>query len=155
MRHDSPQSFHISFWRPWLLAVSLLAIPLLIGAGMSLANGQPSGLIGAVFGLTAVAIVLLIPIGWTVRTSRWDVDAAGISGPDNWHVHRSVRWEEITGISRLPVPGYPFVWIKSTTRRRAFWVPLFFTDMPGFRAAVFCCAPPHNPLRRYLENHSA
>ena len=80
MRHDSPQSFHISFWRPWLMAVSLLAIPLLIVAGISLANGQPSGLIGAVFGLTAVAIVLLIPIGWTVRTSRWDVDAAGISG---------------------------------------------------------------------------
>jgi len=34
-------------------------------------------------------------------------------------------------------------------------LPLFLTDMPGFRAAVAQYAPSENPLRRYLEQHSA
>jgi len=152
---DSPLTFHISVWRPWLLAVAMLAVPVLIAAGVSAAGGQPAVSVGALVGLTIAAGGLLLPIGWAVSTSHWDVDASGIGGPDNWHVYRSVRWSEIRSVSRFPVPGYPFVWVNTAGRRWAFWVPLFLTDMPGFRAAVSSYAPPHNPLRQYLEKHFA
>lgn len=155
MMDDSPLTFHISVWRPWLLAVAMLALPALIITGASAAGGQPEVSVGAVIGLMIVAGVLLLPIGWAVRTGHWDVDTSGIGGPDNWHVYRSVTWDEIRSVSRFPVPGYPFVWVNTTRRRWAFWVPLFLTDMTGFREAVSRYAPRHNPLRQYLEKHPA
>lgn len=155
MMDDSPLTFHISVWRPWLVSVVALALPALLIAGVSGAGGQPEISAGTLIGLAIVAGVLLLPIGWAVRTSYWDVDASGIGGPDNWHVYRSTTWDEIRSVSRFPVPGYPFVWVNTTHRRWAFWVPLFLTDMPGFREAVSRYAPPHNPLRQYLEKHPA
>ena len=151
MDDDLRQTFRISVWRPWLLALALLAIPLLIAAGVAVANGQPQGLAGLLVGLLVVGSLLWLVIGLAVRTSRWDVDPEGIGGPDNWHIYRWVRWDEIESLSRLPVPGYPFVWVNTAYRRKLFWVPLFLTDMRGFGRAVARYAGPHHPLCRCLE----
>ena len=37
---DVPDTFRISFWRPWLLAVAILAVPALIVAGGFAMSGQ-------------------------------------------------------------------------------------------------------------------
>jgi hypothetical protein len=88
-------------------------------------------------------------------SSRWDVDAAGIGGRDNWHVYRRVGWGEIRSVSRVPLPGYPFVRVHAANRRWFIWVPLFLTDMAGFRAAVARHASPDNPLRQVLDRSAA
>jgi hypothetical protein len=151
MADGSQRTFRITFWRPWLLAVAMLALPALIAAGAFALSGQLATGAAILGGLAVGAALLALPIGWAVATSRWDVDAAGIGGRDNWHVYRRVRWDEIRSVSRLPLPGYSSVWLNTTGRRWALWVPLFLTDMDEFQAAVVAHASQSNPLRQMLE----
>ena len=150
MGSDSPHTFRITFWRPWLLAVAILAVPAL-AAGRFTMSGQVRAAAAVAGGLAVAAALLALPIDWAVGNSRWDVDAAGIGGRDNWNVYRRIAWGEIRSVSRLPLPGYPFVWVNATDRRRAMWVPLFLSDMAGFRAAVAHYAGADNPLRQLLD----
>lgn len=151
MGSESPQTFRMTFWRPWLLAIIILAVPALVIAGRFMLSGQLSAAAAVVGGLAVVAALLALPIGWSVRSSSWDVDAAGIGGRDNWSVYRRVGWDEMRSVSRLPLPGYPFVWVNTANRRWSIWVPLFLSDMAGFRAAVARYASPDNPLRQVLD----
>ena len=151
MGSDSPHTFRITFWRPWLLAVAILAVPALAAAGRFMMSGQVRAAVTVAGGLVVAAALVALPIGWAVGNSRWDVDAAGIGGRDNWNVYRRIGWSEIRSVSRLPLPGYPLVWVNATDRRRAIWVPLFLSDMAGFRAAVARHASSDNPLRQVLD----
>src|SRR5262249_23251662 len=103
--------------------------------------------VACALGLAVCSVVALVPITIGVGTLQWHVDAGGIGGRDNWHVYRRVGWPEIASVSPRPIPGYRFVWVNSRSKRRAFWLPLFLTDMEGFRSAVARYAPPDNPLR--------
>jgi hypothetical protein len=151
MRHKSGrQQFRITWVRPWLLAVAILAVPALIAAVGGLIAGQPEALLGIPAVLGVGGAVVLIPILITASTSRWDVDAEGIGGRDNWHIYRWVAWSEIDSVSPMLIPGYRFVWVNAAGRNHAFWLPLFLTDMHGFRKAVARYADEDNPLRRYL-----
>ena len=140
-------------WRPWLLAVAMLAVPVLLGAVVAATSGQPDVAGMTLVGLVVAAGALLLPITWGVYTSRWDVDRTGIGGRDNWHVYRRVSWAEIRSISHLPLPRYRLIWVNTANRRWALWLPLFFTDMPGFRAAISRYADPENPLLQFLTSH--
>src|SRR5262245_5027673 len=111
MGSESTQTFRITFWRPWLLAVAILAVPALVAAGGLTMSGQPAAAAAVAGGLAVVAAVVALSIGWAVGSSRWDVDAAGIGGRDNWNVYRRLGWGEIRSVSRLSLPGYPLVWI--------------------------------------------
>jgi hypothetical protein len=155
MDSESPHTFRITFWRPWLLAVAILAVPALVAAGRFTMSGQLAAAVAVVGGLVVVAALVALPISWAVGSSRWDIDAAGIGGRDNWHVYRRVGWDEIHSVSRSSLPGYPYVWINTADRRRIIWVPLFLSDMAGFRAAVARHATPDNPLRRQLDRSPA
>jgi hypothetical protein len=146
-------TFRISWVRPWLLAVALLAAVLLPLAGLGAAAGQGGAWVACGLALAGSSVVVLVPIMVSAASVRWHVDADGIGGRDNWHVYRHVSWPEVASVSPRPIPGYRFVWGNSRSRRRAFWLPLFLTDMEGFRDAVARYAPPDNPLRRYLEEH--
>jgi hypothetical protein len=153
MGTDRALTFRISWVRPWLLAVSGMATILLVAACLGAAAGQGGAWFACALGLAVSSVAALVAITIGVATLRWHVDADGIGGRDNWHVYRRVGWPEIASVSPRPIPGYRFVWVNSRSRRRAFWLPLFLTDMEGFRNAVACHAPPDNPLRRYLEGH--
>jgi hypothetical protein len=144
-------SYRISPLRPWLLAAEILAIPALIGAASAVYDGQPAAVPAILVGWAIVSAIAFVPIAIAVATSRWDVDADGIGGRDNWHIYRRVTWSDVASVTPLPLPGYRFVWVNSRWRRKAFWLPLFLTDMEGFRDAVTQYAPAKNPLRRYLE----
>lgn len=151
MGSEQRLTFRISFWRPWLLAVAILAVPALIAAVGFAISGRLAAIVAVVGGLAVIAALLALPIGWAVASSRWDVDADGIGGRDNWRVYRRVAWSDIRSVSRMRLPGYPQAWINSASRRKAIWVPLFLSDMAGFRAAVARYASPDNPLRQLLD----
>jgi hypothetical protein len=148
-------NFRITLWRPWLLAVSPLALLAVLGVATSSAGGQLGAASGILLGVAGVALILLVPIGLAVRASRWDVDPNGIGGRNNWLVYQRLDWSDIESVEPWSIPGYPYVHVNRGGKRRVFWLPLFLTDMPGFRSAVARYAPSENPLRRYLEQRLA
>lgn len=150
----TPQlTFRITLWRPWLLAVTPLALLAAFGVAITVATGALAAASDILLGLAGVAVVLLLPIGLAVRASRWHVDPNGMGGRNNWLVYHRLDWSEIESIEPRLIPGYPYLQVNGGGQRWVFWLPLFLTDMPGFRSAVARYAPPENPLRRYLEKH--
>ncbi len=155
MVEKSRLTFRITLWRPWLLAVTMLAPLAALGLAISAIAGELAAASGILLGLAGVAVALLLPIGLAVRASRWHVDPNGIGGRNNWLVYHRLKWSDIESVEPWLIPGYRYLQVNGVGKRWAFWLPLFFTDMPGFRSAVARYAPPGNPLRRYLEEHPA
>jgi hypothetical protein len=155
MMEKSRLTFRISLWRPWLLAVTLLALLAAVGLAITVAAGELAAASTLLLGLAGVAVALLMPIGLAVRASRWHVDPNGIGGRNNRLVYQRLDWSEIESVEPSLIPGYPYVQVNGGGKRWAFWLPLFLTDMPGFRSAAARYAPVDNPLRRYLEQHLA
>jgi hypothetical protein len=154
VRETSRLTFRITLWRPWLLALTPLALLAALGVAVSVAAGELAVAAGILLGFAGVALVLLLPIGLAVGASRWNVDPNGIGGRNNWLVYHRLDWSEIESVEPWLLPGYRYLQVNGG-KRRAFWLPLFLTDMPGLRSAVARFAPPENPLRRYLEQHPA
>jgi hypothetical protein len=155
MGEKSQLTFRISLWRPWLLAVTPLALLAALGLAITIAAGQLAAASTLLLGLAGVAVALLVPVGLAVRANRWHVDSNGIGGRNNRLVYHRLDWSEIESVEPWLLPGYPYVQVNGGGKRWAFWLPLFLTDMPGFRSAVARYAPVDNPLRRYLEQHPA
>ncbi len=155
MREKSRLTFRISLWRPWLLALTPLALLAALGVAIFVVGGKLAAAESILLGFAGVAVVLLLPIGLTVGTSRWHVDQDGIGGRNNYLVYHRLDWSEIESVEPWLIPGYQYLQVNGVGKRRAFWLPLFLTDMPGLRSAIARYAPPENPLRRYLEQHLA
>jgi hypothetical protein len=153
MEETSQLIFRISLWRPWLLAITLLAPLPALGVIVSVVAGSLAAAASVLLGFAAIAVVLLLPIGLSVSASRWHVSAAGIGGRNNALVYHRLSWSEIESVEPWLIPGYRYLQVNGRGKRHAFWLPLFLTDMPSFRSAVARSAPPTNPLRRYLETH--
>jgi hypothetical protein len=155
MEEKSRLTFRMTLWRPWLLALTPLALLAALGVVVSVVAGQRAAVAGILLALAAVAVVLLLPIGLAVWASRWHVDPNGIGGRNNRLVYNRLDWSEIESVEPWLLPGYRYLQVNGVGKRWAFWLPLFLTDMPGLRSAVARYAPPENPLRRYLEEHPA
>jgi hypothetical protein len=155
MGEPSQLTFRISLWRPWLLALTPLALLAAVGVAVSVVAGERAAVAAILLGFAALAVTLLLPIGLVVWASRWHVDPNGIGGRNNWLVYHRLDWSEIESVEPYLIPGYRYVQVNGVGKRWAFWLPLFLTDMPGLRSAVARYAPPANPLRRYLEQHPA
>ena len=155
MGEQSQLTFRISLWRPWLLALTLLALPAALGVAIVVVGGNLVAAAGILLGFAGIAVALLLPIGLTVGTSRWHVDPGGIGGRNNYLVYHRLDWSEIKSVEPWLISGYRYLQVNGAGKRWAFWLPLFLTDMPGLRSAVARYAPPTNPLRRYLEQHPA
>jgi hypothetical protein len=155
MEEKSQLTFRITLWRPWLLAITPLALLAAVAVVPSVVMGNLANAAGFLLVLAGVAVVLLLPIGWVARVSRWHVDPDGIGGPNNQLVYHRLNWSEIASVQPWLIPGYRYVQVNAVGKRWAFWLPLFLTDMPRLRSAVARYAPPGNPLRRFLEEHPA
>lgn len=155
MEETTRLTFQISLWRPWLLAITPLAVLAGLGAVVAAATGEIAPAAAILLGFAVVAAVLLLAIGLVVRASRWHVDPQGIGGPNNWLAYHRLDWSQIKSVEPWLIPGYRYLQVNAAGKRWAFWLPLFLTNMPGLRSAVARYAPPENPLRRYLEQHPA
>jgi hypothetical protein len=155
MEETSPLTFRITPWRPWLLAVTPFALLAAVGIVITITAGDLTAASGILLGLAGFAVALLVPIGLSFWAIRWHVDPHGIGGRNNWLVYHHLDWFDIESVEPWLIPGYRYVQVNGVGKRWAFWLPLFLTDMPGFRAAVARHAPLENPLRRYLEQHPA
>jgi hypothetical protein len=155
MEDKSRLTFRITLWRPWLLALTPLAMLAALGVAVSVVGGELAAASGILLGFAGVAVALLLPIGLTVGTSRWHVDPDGIGGRNNRLAYHRLDWSEIESVEPWLIPGYRYLQVNGVGKHWAFWLPLFLTDMPGLRSAVARYAPPENPLRRYLEQHPA
>ncbi len=155
MVEKSRPTFRISLWRPWLLALTVLALPAALGVALSVVGGKLAAAQAILLVFAGVAVALLLPIGFAVWASRWHVDPDGIGGPNNSLVYHRLNWSEIESVQPWLIPGYRYLQINGVGKRWAFWLPLFLTDMPGLRSAVAQYAPPGNPLRRFLEKQPA
>jgi hypothetical protein len=144
-------TFRITFWRPWLLALTPFALLAALGVAFSVIAGELAAAAGILLGFAGVAVALLLPIGLAVWASRWHVDPNGTGGRNNWLRYHRLDWSEIESVEPYLIPGYRYLQVNGAGQRWAFWLPLFLTDMPGLRSAVARYAPPGNPLRRYLE----
>lgn len=150
------QTFRITLWRPWLLAAAPVFLLVAVGSVISFIAGAPAEFaLGLLLVPAALAVILLLPIGLSVAISRWHVDPNGIGGRNNYLAYNRLDWSQIESVEPWLIPGYRYLWVNGVGKRRAFWLPLFLTDMPGLRAAVAQYAPPENPLRLYLEQHPA
>jgi hypothetical protein len=155
MAESSRLTFRVTPWRPWLLSLTPLALLAGLGVVVSVVAGERATAAGILLGFTGLAVALLLLIGVVVRAARWHIDPNGIGGRNNWLIYHRLDWSEITSVEPWLIPGYRYLQVNGVGKRRAFWLPLFLTDMPGLRAAVARYAPPGNPLRRYLEEHPA
>ena len=155
MEEKSRLTFRITLWRPWLLALTPLALLAALGVAFDVVGGKLAAAQAILLVFAGVAVALLLPIGFAVWASRWHVDPDGIGGPNNSLVYHRLNWSEIESVQPWLIPGYRYLQINGVGKRWAFWLPLFLTDMPGLRSAVAQYAPPGNPLRRFLEKHPA
>jgi hypothetical protein len=155
MEEKSQLTFRISLWRPWLLALTPLALLAALGVAFDVVGGKLAAAPSILLVFAGVAVALLLPIGLVVWASRWHVDPDGIGGPNNRLVYHRLDWSEIKSVEPWLIPGYRYLQVNGVGKRWAFWLPLFLTDMPSLRSAIAQYAPPGNPLRRYLENHPA
>src|SRR5437588_1535952 len=133
MGETSQLTFRITLWRPWLLVLTPLALLAALGVAISVVAGERAAAVGILLGFAGLAVALLVPIGLAVWASRWHVDPNGIGGRNNQLVYHRLDWFEIESVEPWLIPGYPYLQVHGGGMRRAFWLPLFLTDMPGFR----------------------
>src|SRR5215212_2334298 len=112
MIKESRQTFQISFWRPWLLAVTPFALLAALGVAFTIAAGELAAASNILLGLAGFAVVLLVPIGLAVRVSRWHVDQNGIGGRNNRLVYHNLDWSQIDSVEPWLIPGYPYVQVN-------------------------------------------
>src|SRR5262245_37985591 len=153
MGNKARLTFRITVWRPWLLAVAMAGLVAAVLLAVNALTGTVAAAVPVLLVLAGGAVVLLLPIGWAVWVSRWQAGPHGVGGPNNWLAYRHLDWSEIDSVEPWLIPGYRYLQVNGAGERWAFWLPLFLTNMEGFRAAVLRYAPPENPLRRYLEKH--
>jgi hypothetical protein len=70
MGETSQLTFRISLWRPWLLALTPLALLAALGVAVSVVAGQLAAAVTILLGFAALAVALLLPIGLAVWVSR-------------------------------------------------------------------------------------
>ena len=92
MGEKSRLTFRISLWRPWLLALTPLALLAALGVAVDVAGGKLAAAAGIMLVFAGVAVALLLLIGLVVWASRWHVDPNGIGGRNNWLVYHRLDW---------------------------------------------------------------
>ena len=99
MEEKSRLTFRITLWRPWLLALTPLALLAALGVALSVVAGELAAAASILLGFAGVAVALLLLIGLTVWASRWHVDPDGIGGPNNRLVYHRLDFGPQSSLS--------------------------------------------------------
>src|SRR6266516_1615227 len=70
MEEKSRLTFRISLWRPWLLALTPLALLAALGVAFDVVGGKLAAAQAILLVFAGVAVALLLPIGLVVWASR-------------------------------------------------------------------------------------
>src|SRR5436190_23638714 len=112
MGEQSRLTFRLSLWRPWLLALTPLALLAAVGVAVAVVAGERAAAAAILLGFATVALALLLPIGLVVWASRWHVDPNGIGGRNNMLVYHRLDWSEIESVEPWLLPGYRYVQVN-------------------------------------------
>lgn len=77
------------------------------------------------------------------------VGAAGLRSYTFWGNYRTVAWPDATSLGRFNLLGLRYLTVTPTTGGRVY-VPLFLSDMPGFRERVCKYACETHPVAQAL-----
>ena len=78
------------------------------------------------------------------------VTREGIKCFDFFCVYHLARWESVQEARPINLLGLRYLRVFSTDASRPLWLPLFLSDMSGFRDTVSRHAEPNNPLLESL-----
>jgi hypothetical protein len=78
------------------------------------------------------------------------VTREGIKCFDFFCVYHLARWESVQEARPINLLGLRYLRVFSRDTSRPLWVPLFLSDMCGFRESVSRHAEPNNPLLESL-----
>lgn len=146
-------TFKVSFWTVFVLfsvyAAILFAMlaPPIFGRSHSRSQDAEGILIGSCIGLVCCGLVCR-------EVFKVIVSRTTIRAHNCWCLATSFDWQEIENWRPLNICGLRYVRLYSSQEKRVMWLPLYLSDMKGFKNAVTQFAPPENPLRRYLEQHT-
>jgi len=79
------------------------------------------------------------------------VNEKELSSTNAWGKKARVKWSEISSVKRINFLTLHYLKISTFQKKNAFWLPLYLSDIEGFRVAVAEFAAPENPLRVALE----
>ena len=160
---QAERHFKVPFLRPFLLSTFLIVaflIPFTLYLMSLPRTGQEDELatVGLFVFMFLLPIVLsAIPVAISTSVYRLAVDAQGIKGRTNTFAPFKIAWADIVDVKPINMPGYPYLLLSTPTYKAVwweprYWIPLYLSDMAGFRNLVIQYADPDNPFRRYLES---
>ena len=98
-----------------------------------------------------LAALLAVLLFWYLVLRSLGTVVIASDGIVLYRVNRS-RWHDLEEARAKPFLGLPYVYVRRANGR-SWWIPLYLTDIQGFKSAVVTCAPAGNPLRSYVESN--
>ncbi len=148
---DDGRSFNPSY-RPFLLALWPVTTLGVLG-GLLARSGLPLRLHTVVLSLLG-CLVLSVLVGFAaVESWRVVVSPRGLRAPDYAGREYLVEWSHIVTVCPVSFLGLKYLRVFSREARPVLWLPLFLTDMPGFRTALIQYADVGTPIADYFARH--
>jgi hypothetical protein len=148
---DQPvASFRSAFFPVWRVTTTLASaeaagVLAVFGIVLGIPVHVPQILVTAVCAIVTGGL-LAAPIAYY----RVYVTSEGIKGFDFFCFYHLARWESIQEARPFNLLGLRYLRVFSTDASRPLWVPLFLSDMSGFRETLSRHAEPNNPLLESL-----
>ena len=148
---DQPvATFRSAFFPVWRVTTTLASAEV---AGVLAVFGLVLGIpvqVPQIFVTAACAIVTGGLLAGLIAYYRVYVTSEGIKGFDFFCFYHLARWESVKEARPINLLGLRYLRVFSTDASRPLWVPLFLSDMSGFRETVCRHAEPNNPLLKSL-----
>jgi hypothetical protein len=102
----------------------------------------------------ACAILTGVLLAAAIAYYRVYVTPEGINCYDFFCFYHFARWDSIEEARPINLLGLKYLRVFSTDTSRPLWVPLFLSDMSGFRETIARHAEPNNPLLQSLPTEA-
>ena len=149
---DGSRSFKPSY-RPLLMLLWLVTTLGVVG-GVVAKSGQPLRPVAFAFASLA-CLALSVPVALAFADlSRVVISPQGLRAPDYAGRQYLVEWSHIINVRPTTVLGLKYLRIYLRDGGPVLWLPLFLTDMPGFRAALIQHATAGTPLAEHFRRRA-
>lgn len=130
------------------------SLPIILSMELPFRNA--SDLIGGLgspvlFAIITGAIISIV----TIQFCPVVINENELRSTNAWGKSARVKISEISSVRRTHFLTLPYLKISTTHKKNVLWLPLFLSDLSGFRAAVAQFVEPENPLRIALEESNS